>query len=88
MITITYGPPQGRNETAWTVIDGQRYDATSDGCALHALCRVLRAAGIPDQPWEVPNRINGGSIHWMADHYVNDDRGLRYRRWNAAGRVR
>jgi hypothetical protein len=84
VITIAYGPPRGRSETAWTVIDGQRHEAAAGGCAIHALCRVLRDAGIPDQPWEVPGRLKGTSIHWMADHYVReDDTGIRIVRWKA-----
>lgn len=42
-----------------------------------ARARGLIAAGIPDQPWEVPGRIGGPSIAWMADRAIDPDGGYR-----------
>ena len=43
--------------------------------AVHKLCRELREAGVPDQPWEVLGRIRGGSIYWMADRTISERTG-------------
>jgi len=88
MITITYGTARGTSkrqvEMAWAVVDGRRYEAESTTGAVHALCRLLVADGVPDQPWEVPGRMSGGSIAWMAKRMVReDDAGIRIVRWTA-----
>lgn len=75
MIEIHYGPnrltAKGIIETAWCDVDGQRYEAESAFGSIHALCRVLREAGVPDQPWRVVGRLKGGSIHRAADWTVS-----------------
>lgn len=75
MIVIHYEPtrytPTGAIEAAWCEVDGARYAADSATGAIHALCRVLRDAGIPDQNWTVPGRMFGPSTHKMADWSVD-----------------
>ena len=45
--------------------------ADASGSPIHALCRLLVAAGRPDGPWEAyrddQRSIYGTSIQWMAD---------------------
>ena len=82
MITISIDTDSRGTDRAQCFVDSRFFAAQSRHGAIHAICRVLRAAGIPDQPWEVPGRISGSSIYWMADRYVaEDDTGIRTRRW-------
>ena len=75
MLVIQFAPTRytsaGAIEAAWCEVDGKRFEAESGTGAVHALCRALRDAGIPDQEWHVPGRLYGLSIHGMADWSVS-----------------
>lgn len=77
MIEIHYGPkrltPSGIIESAWCEVEGVRYEADSAHGSILALCRVLRDAGIPDQPWQVVGRLNGDSVHYTAQWTISRD---------------
>lgn len=81
MIEFTEKPYPGRpgSDIASCEVNGKRYELVNGSGAIHAVCRLLRWDGIPDQPW----RANGGasygpSIYQMADTTVSDgDRGCR-----------
>lgn len=66
-------------DVASCFVDGARYEAVSRSGAEHALCRILRNAGIPDQPWLANGgSMSGPSIYSMADLTIrDDDRGCR-----------
>ena len=58
---------------------GQRYTAASSHGAAMALARQLVAAGAPDQPWCVPGRLHGRSLHGLARLTVTEtDGGVRF----------
>lgn len=89
MITIALSQRDWGLERASCEVDGVPFSADSRNGSIHALCRKLLEADVPDQPWEVPGRIKGTSIAWMADHSISEVSGqartVRYRPGSSDG---
>ena len=93
MITISVTaarPPKQAKDLAAVVVDGRRYEARSNSGAIFALCRVLVAAGVADQPWQSINTaatdvvsMRGPSVHGAAGLTVEerDAGGMRFGRF-------
>lgn len=80
-IEFTIKPFKDRpgSDIASCVVDGKRYEMVSRFGAEHAVCRLLRHDGIPDQPWTANGgNLKGPSIYKLADTTISDDdRGCR-----------
>jgi hypothetical protein len=90
MITIQLGtvPARGTSapwDTASATVGSQSYCTQSRSSAVCKLCRLLRDAGVPDQPWMALTQngtpsMRGRSIYAMADRTIgeSDRRGLQW----------
>jgi hypothetical protein len=73
-------------DCASAVVDGQRLEARSSAGAIFALCRLLVAAGVPDQAWDAVNTaahgvisLRGRSVHASAGLTVEQRNGREAR---------
>jgi hypothetical protein len=91
VIEVTADRPK---DWAAAMVEGRRYEARSSAGAIFALCRVLVAADVPDQPWKAINiaapgaiSLRGQSVHASAGLTIEqaDDREPRFRRWTPRG---
>ena len=81
-------PKDGQVDTAEAEWDGRVFRAASSHGASMALARQLVAAGCPDQPWHVPGRLHGRSLHRLARLTIEEGAdGLRFRRYRETPRV-
>lgn len=92
MITIYVRPGRrGKLDRAHCEIGNECFVATSSNGSVAALCRVLVAAGIEDQPWEMVNltapdrwAVRGDSIRKQATvTYSEADGTIQRRPWKA-----
>lgn len=75
-IEFTVKPYKGRPgaDIASCVVNGKRYEMVSRFGAEHAVCRLLRHDGIPDQPWTANGgSMSGPSIYQMADLTITEE---------------
>ncbi len=61
-IPDTYSEKGSINIRAFCTVRGQEYEAFSRSCSVQALCRVLVAAGVRDQPAEVTSSALPGFV--------------------------
>jgi hypothetical protein len=95
VITIQLGtvPARGTSapwDTASATVDGHAYSAQSRSSAVCKLCRLLRDAGVPDQPWMALTQngtpsMRGRSIYAMAGRSISegDRAGLQWTKHRA-----